>query len=225
MGLQQGGFMSRTSSLVRILIVEDDHNMREAWETVLDMEEIFCVLDTFESCEDLLNSACLKQADILLMDIGLPGMAGTEGVVHALEENPDLIIIMASVYEDDKHIFQALANGAMGYLHKKISPKELIEAIYTAIEGGSPMTPGIARKVISSFQIAKDEQMEPLSEREQEILEEMAIGKSYKQIGKDVYLSVDGVRYHIRNIYRKLQVNNRSEAVAKAIYKKIIKPD
>ena len=216
----------KSSTVISIIIIEDDAYMREGWTTVLDFEDDFCVTGTFENCEDALDSPHLDQADVFLMDIGLPGMSGTECISHIHKRNPEAIVIMATVFEDDNHIFEALMEGAIGYLQKKVSPSELVHAIKTAYNGGSPMSPGIARKVIRSFQVdIKDSETEPLIEREKMILQELARGKSYRNISDQIHLSVDGVRYHIRNIYSKLQVNSRTEAVAKAIRNNIIKPE
>ncbi|MCW9707393.1 response regulator transcription factor [Fodinibius salsisoli] len=214
------------NELIKIVIVEDNRYMREGWSTILDFEPDFVVLDSFESCEEAFDSEVIAKANIVLMDIELPGMSGIEGVKYLQKEHPDLPVIMATVFDDDKNVFDALCAGAVGYLMKKVSPEDLKQAIRDAEAGGSPMTPNIARKVITTFhQPTEEEDVEQLKERELEILEELAKGKSYAAIGEVVYLSVDGVRYHIRNIYRKLQVNTRSEAVSKGISRRLIHPD
>lgn len=212
--------------LIKIIIIEDNRYMREGWTTILDFESDFVVLGSFESCEDAFETDQMGRADVVLMDIELPGMSGIEGVKHLQNEHPDLSIIMATVFDDDQNVFDALCAGAVGYLMKKVSPEELKQAIRDANDGGSPMTPNIARKVIESFHNppSKDQGKE-LNERELEILQQLAKGKSYAAIGKTVFLSVDGVRYHIRNIYRKLQVSSRSEAVSKGFSKRLINPD
>lgn len=219
--------MSDTAKdLIKIVIIEDNRYMREGWMTILDFEADFLVLDTFESCEDAFESDLMSQADIALMDIELPGMSGIEGVEYLRDEHPDLAVIMATVFDDDKNVFDALCAGAVGYLMKKVSPEELKKAIRDAHEGGSPMTPNIARKVITSFHNpASKNNNTQLNDREIEILEQLAKGKSYAAIGKTVFLSVDGVRYHIRNIYRKLQVNSRSEAVSEGYSRRLINPN
>ncbi len=219
--------MSNTvKELIKIVIIEDNRYMREGWTTILDFESDFVVLDSFESCEDAFETDLMEQADVVLMDIELPGMSGIEGVKYLQQEYSDLAVIMATVFDDDKNVFDALCAGAVGYLMKKVSPEELKEAIRDANSGGSPMTPNIARKVISSFHdTVSNEDEQQLKDRELEILEQLAKGKSYAAIGKIVFLSVDGVRYHIRNIYRKLQVHSRSEAVSKGISRRLINPD
>jgi DNA-binding NarL/FixJ family response regulator len=216
----------KVQDLIKIIIIEDNRYMREGWTTILDFESDFVVLGAFESCEEAFDTDLMPKADIVLMDIELPGMSGIEGVEYICEKHPDLSVIMATVFDDDKNVFDALCAGAVGYLMKKVSPEELKQAIRDAQDGGSPMTPNIARKVISTFhQPAGSDDEDQLNERELEILEQLAKGKSYAAIGKTVFLSVDGVRYHIRNIYRKLQVHSRSEAVSKGISRRLINPD
>lgn len=197
--------------------------MREGWETILDFEPELCVIATYSSCEDALKENQLGKSDVLLLDIELPGMHGTEGVKVIKEKYEHLIVLMVTMHDENEKVFTALRNGAVGYLLKKTSPSELIEAINDAVNGGSPMSPNIARKVISSFQKKQEIEVE-LTETEEQILGELAAGLSYKAISNKIYLSVDGVRYHIRNIYQKLEAKNRSEAVAKGISFNLIQP-
>jgi len=212
--------------LIKIIIIEDNRYMREGWTTILDFESDFVVLEAFESCEEAFDSDVMDKADIVLMDIELPGMSGIEGVEYIQRHYVHLSVIMATVFDDDQNVFDALCAGAVGYLMKKVSPEELKKAIRDARDGGSPMTPNIARKVIQTFhQPSPTDEEKQLNDRELEILEQLAKGKSYAAIGKAVFLSVDGVRYHIRNIYQKLQVHSRSEAVSKGISRRLINPD
>lgn len=204
--------------LIRVVIVEDNQYIREGWETILDSDPKIVVKSVFRDCESALESDDIEWCDIILLDIQLPGIMGTEGVEKFLEINPGLSIIMISVMEDSQHIFEALQNGAIGYLIKKVGPDELIQAVKDAYEGGSPMSPVIARKVIASMQTQpKKKEKLDLTDREQEVLKLLAEGNSYSAIANEIYLSVDGVGYHIRNIYRKLQVNSKAEAVAKGL--------
>jgi DNA-binding NarL/FixJ family response regulator len=209
------------NKLIKISIVEDNKYMREGWESVLDLEDDFVVIGTYESCESAFEKGEIGRSDVILMDIELPGMTGIEGVKLLLDEYPDLNIIMATVFDDNQHVFDALCAGAIGYLLKKTEPDELCNAIRTALHGGSPMTPEIARKVIKFMQPTAKDRVE-LSERESEILKELATGKSYQAIGNSIHLSEDGIRYHIRNIYKKLHVNSRSQAVAKGLKDNLI---
>lgn len=211
--------------LIRVVIIEDNQYIREGWTTILDGDSEIVVKNSFRDCESALESPDIKWCDIILLDIQLPGILGTKGVEKFLEINPGLAIIMISVMEDSQHIFEALQNGAIGYLIKKVSPDELIQAVKDAYEGGSPMSPIIARKVIASMQTKpkKQEEKLDLTSREKDVLRLLADGHSYQTIAEEIYLSVDGVGYHIRNIYRKLQVNSKAEAVAKGISSGLIK--
>ncbi|WP_026166551.1 response regulator transcription factor [Gracilimonas tropica] len=210
--------------MIKVGIIEDNEYMREGWETFIDFEDDLTVIGSFGSCEEAFESEVINKINVAIMDIGLPGMSGIEGVNYMREHHPDVNIIMATVHDDDDHIFDALKAGAVGYLMKKVTPDEMVSAIRDAHNGGSPITPNIARKVIATFQKAADLE-EELSEREIQILKELATGRSYAAIGKKIFLSVDGVRHHIRNIYQKLEVHSRSEAIAKGISKRIINPD
>ena len=211
--------------MIKVVIIEDNKYMREGWQTFIDYDKDLCVVNSFESCEDALASSEIKNTDVVIMDIGLPGISGIEGVKAVRKVNEKANVIMATVHDDDDHIFEAIKAGAVGYLMKKVTPDELVAAIKDANEGGSPITPNIARKIIQKMHAPVLSEEEQLSERELEILQELATGKSYAAIGKSIFLSVDGVRHHIRKIYLKLQVNSRTEAVSKGIMKKLIDPD
>ncbi|MDX1591276.1 MAG: response regulator transcription factor [Balneolaceae bacterium] len=209
--------------LIKVSIVEDNEFMREGWEEIINSQKDFLLIGSYESCEDAFADDEFKFTNIVLMDIELPGMNGIEGVKHIRENYPDMIVVMATVFDDNEHVFEAIRNGAIGYMLKKTNPETFSNAIRTAMDGGSPMTPEIARKVIQFMQPQKSDDPEvQLTDREQEILKELATGKSYKDIGDSIYLSEDGVRYHIRNIYQKLHVNSRSQAVAKGMKQKLI---
>ncbi len=214
--------MKKQTAVINVGIIEDNRYMRDGWKAFIGSEPDLNVVGAFGSCEEAFAADEMNRIHLLIMDIGLPGMSGIDGVRYVKKHHPNIVVIMATVFDDDQHIFDALKAGAMGYLEKKVSPDELITAIRDAWQGGSPITPNIARKVIQSFHHGDSE--EQLTDRELEILEKLATGVSYNAIGKEIYLSIDGVRYHIRNIYRKLQVNSRSEAIAKGISRKLINP-
>ncbi len=181
-----------------------------------------CIIGSFESFEEGWDSKELAKCDLIIMDIELPGISGIEGVKKIKREGLEAEVIMATVFDDDENIFNAVKAGAVGYLLKKTSPEDLVLAIRQAHQGGSPMTPNIARKVINTFHVKALPRQEELTDREQEILQELATGRSYAEIGKKIFLSVDGVRHHIRGIYKKLEVHSRSEAVSKAINRNLI---
>lgn len=202
--------------MVRITLIEDNIYARTAWETTLSSVEDFVVVGSFSSCEEATENDVIKNTDVILLDIGLKGINGIKGAEILSSINPKALIIMISIQDDDKSIFGSLQAGAIGYLHKSVSPEELIEAIHLAVKGGSPMTPQIARRVLKSFhKYRPTHEDDKLTDKEQTILNLLAEGKSYKKIAEEIFLSVDGVKYHIRSIYEKLHVHSRAEAVSK----------
>lgn len=202
--------------MIHVGIIEDNEFLKEGWEAILNFEPELTVSASFGSSEEAMKAAEFELLDVLLLDIELPGMSGIEVLPLVKEKNPKLLVIMISVHEDEQHIFAALKAGAVGYLQKKAKPQELVSSIKTAVGGGSPMSGIIARKVIESFHQTNDSAYK-LNEQELRILSLLAEGNSYLNISKRIYLSVDGVRYHIRNIYEKLQANNKAEAIAKGL--------
>ena len=211
--------------MIRVVIVEDKKAIREGLVVLLGATEGIGCVASYECCEDMLPRRGADDPDVILMDIGLPGMSGIEGIREVRKARPDAVIIVLSVYEDDENIFDALCQGASGYLVKNTPPARLIEAITEAHEGGSPMSSHIARKVVNLFQKSfkgpEDEDVH-LSGREKEILAGLSDGDSYGSIADSLYISVDTVRYHIRNVYQKLQVHSQSAAVSKAIRRGLI---
>jgi DNA-binding NarL/FixJ family response regulator len=169
------------NNLIKISIIEDNKYMREGWESVLDLQDDFVVIGAYESCEDAFAARDIGRSDVVLMDIELPGITGIEGVKRLVDEYPRMNIIMATVFDDNNHVFDALCAGAIGYLLKKTEQDELCNSIRLAMQGGSPMTPEIARKVIRFIQPKQPGNTGiDLSEREKEILRELATGKSYQ---------------------------------------------
>ncbi|RLD15212.1 DNA-binding response regulator [candidate division KSB1 bacterium] len=212
--------------MIQIVITEDNDTVREGLMTLIDNSAHMQCLAGFGSCEELLdNFARVEEADIFLMDIGLPGMSGIDGVREIKKRKPDALILMLTVYEDEDLVFDALKAGAIGYLLKKTHPLKLIDSIEEAYHGGSPMSSNIARKVVAFFQksAAPAETKNDLSPREMDILQELCQGNSYKIIAYNLNISIDTVRTHIRKIYRKLQVHSQSEAVIKALKNGIVK--
>ncbi|MGE5811409.1 MAG: response regulator [Ignavibacteria bacterium] len=211
--------------MISVIIVEDNKIIRESIASLINGTEGFSCIASYEDCESLFAGEKLKSADIVLMDIALPGMNGIEGVKKIKEKYPQLNTIMLTVYEDNQRIFDALCAGASGYLVKKTPPAQLLQSIKDVYEGGSSMNSHIARKVISLFQqntADKKNDESILSKREREVLINLSNGKSYQEAADDLYISIDTVRHHIRNIYAKLHVHSQSEAVAKAIRKGLI---
>jgi DNA-binding NarL/FixJ family response regulator len=212
--------------MIEVAIVEDNHIIREGLAALINGTSGYkCVGDYFD-CESFLLDLEKIDPDVVLMDIALPGISGIEGVKKATEKKPGLDVLMLTIYEDSEKVFDALCAGACGYLVKKTPPSRLLEAIKEVNEGGSPMSSRIARQVITAFKdgnISSDEESDfNLSLREKEVLTLLGEGNNYKEIADELFISVDTVRHHIRNIYKKLHVHSRSEAVAKAIRRKLI---
>ncbi|MGH1363739.1 MAG: response regulator [Calditrichia bacterium] len=212
--------------MINIAIVEDHPDIRESLQTYLDAQENFICKMAFGSMEALLSA--LEESlppQVLLLDIGLPGMSGLQGARLIKQKFPLIDIIMITVHNDHRRIFDALCAGASGYLLKDTPLSEIKAAIELLFKGGSPMSPHIARQVFTFFNqrpemsqfLGKKEDKTALTEREQDILRALVDGKSYKLIAAHLGISVDTVRTHIKNIYRKLQVHNKVDAVAKYI--------
>ena len=211
--------------MINVVIIEDNNTIREGLGALINGTEGYKCVGMYSSSEKFLEQLSFVKMDVVLMDIGLPGMNGIEALKKAKEINPDLNILMLTIYEENEVVFQALCAGACGYLVKKTPPSRLLEAIKDVYEGGSPMSSQIARQVINEFQKEKNFAVDnefSLSNREKEVLYQLSNGQSYQEIGDKLFISVDTVRHHIRNIYKKLHVHSQSEAVAKAIRKKII---
>ncbi len=212
--------------MINVIIIEDNNTIREGLSALISGTPGYKCISTFDRCETFLEKLEDLNPDVVLMDIGLPGINGIEGVKRAIKINPDLNILMLTVYQENSVVFDALCAGACGYLVKKTPPLRLLEAIKEAYEGGSPMSAQIARKVITVFHhnsnLANIQSEYDLSQREKEVLAALAEGNNYQGIADSLFISIDTVRHHIRNIYKKLHVHSQSEAVSKAIRKGLI---
>jgi DNA-binding NarL/FixJ family response regulator len=202
---------------ISVSIVEDNDQLRATLARVLNRAEGFRCLSHYANAEDALKDLPRVRPDVVLMDINLPGMNGVQCVRQLKVLLPQIQVMMLTVYEDTENIFNALAAGASGYMLKRTSSKELLEAIQDVQRGGSPMTMHIARKVVQSFQhsAASAQSTENLSEREQQVLDLLSQGLMYKEIAEKLAISYETVHTYIRRIYEKLQVRTRTEAVAK----------
>jgi DNA-binding NarL/FixJ family response regulator len=202
---------------VTVSIVEDNEQLRGTLARVIDRAPGFKCVSHYGSAEDALKALPGVAPEVVLMDINLPGINGVECVRQLKQLLPKTQVVMLTVYEDTENIFNALAAGAAGYLLKRTSSAELIEAIREVQNGGSPMTTHIARKVTQSFQRAgpSTQPTENLSQREQEVLDCLSQGFLYKEIAEKLGISYETVHTYIRRIYEKLQVRTRTEAVAK----------
>ena len=201
---------------ISVSIVEDNDKLRGTLARVLNRADGFRCVSQYPSAEDALKDLPNVKPEVVLMDINLPGMNGVECVRQLKPLLPETQVMMLTVYEDTENIFNALAAGANGYMLKRTSTKELIEAIHEVKRGGSPMTMHIARKVVQSFQKSAPAQAtENLSEREQQVLDLLSQGLIYKEISDKLGIGYETVHTYIRRVYEKLQVRTRTEAVAK----------
>jgi DNA-binding NarL/FixJ family response regulator len=202
---------------ISVSIVEDNDKLRGTLARMLNRADGFRCVSDYANAEDALKDLPQAKPDVVLMDINLPGMNGVECVRQLKQLLPQTQVMMLTVYEDTDNIFNALAAGASGYMLKRTSSKELLEAIQEVHRGGSPMTMHIARKVVQSFQktAATAQPAENLSEREQQVLDLLSQGLMYKEIADKLQISYETVHTYIRRIYEKLQVRTRTEAVAK----------
>ena len=209
---------------LKVAIFEDNMLLRESLFQLINGTEGYICVGVFPDCKDIIHGINKSQPDVVLMDIQMPGITGIEGVRLIKEKYPEIKIIMQTVVEDEDKIFASICNGASGYLLKNTSPSRLLEAIKEVQAGGAPMTPSIAQKVLEKFrkQSPSKDESHNLSNREKEVLDCLVEGMSYKMIAAHCTISIDTVRHHIRNIYDKLHVNSKSEAVAKAIKKNIV---
>lgn len=201
-------------------IVEDNKKIRDLIQRYLDMQENFECPVAVDSVEEMLEflEGHLKP-EVILMDIQLPGMSGIKGIEIIKGKYPEIEIIMLTIYHDSHKIFDSLKAGASGYLLKHTSLPEIKESIETLLKGGAPMSPQIARKVITHFssQVPKKNEDSMLTSREQDIVNGLVDGLSYKMIADRLDISIDTVRAHIRNIYKKLHVNSKAEVIAKSL--------
>ena len=210
--------------MIKVLIYEDNPQLREGLTMLISGSEGFEVLSAFRNCNNVVEEVQAFKPDVILMDIDMPGVNGLEGLKKIREVDNQVKILMLTVFDDNRNVFQAISNGANGYILKKTPPGKLLEYISEAQSGGAPMTSSIATQVLKMFSSMNNEKGEDynLSDREKQVLQLLVDGYSYKMIAGEMFISIDTVRSHIKKIYEKLHVNSKSEAVAKAFKDKIV---
>ena len=201
---------------MRLALVEDNTVTRETLKLLLSGEPSIESVQTYGSGEELLEDLEQIVIDVLLVDLDLPGMHGTELIQKFNQARPTVEIMVYTIYEDRENVFAAIKAGASGYILKGSSPRELIESLQSLHQGGAPMSPKIARKVILGFQDTPEEAQNPLSSRESNIVRCVEQGLSYKEIAERLSISPHTVHTHIKNIYEKLQARNRRDALTSA---------
>lgn len=209
--------INTTPNVSRISIIEDNTVIRNNVRKFIGFHEEFEVVEVFGSMESFVHKMKVDPSftfDILLLDIGLPGISGIDGIPKIKELIPQADIIMLTTYEEEDIILKAICAGACSYLSKKSSLDEIVEAIRVVVKGGSYMSPSIAREIVLHLMGGKVSKATILTERQKEILQGMIEGKTYKTIGKELFISPDTVKGHIKKMYQTLHVNNKAEAIA-----------
>jgi DNA-binding NarL/FixJ family response regulator len=210
--------------MIRVCIFEDNTEIREFLsETVSLSEELFLV-GAYPNANDVLRVIKKDKPDVVLMDIQMPGISGIEALKLIKSQQNDIQVLIQTVFEDNARIFAAICAGASGYILKDSSPEKYLDAIIEVYQGGSSMTPAIARKVMTMFmqQNQKQEEFQALSTTEQRVLECLVKGMSYKMIASECGISYSTVNFHLKNIYRKLHVNSATEAISQAIQRHLV---
>ena len=209
---------------ISVAIIEDQHEVREGLATLINGTPGFRCTGKFRTMEDALRLLNSQLPDVVLTDIGLPGMSGTDGIRILKERFPDLPVVALTVYDHEGEIFAALCAGANGYLLKNTPPARLLDCLGEVLQGGAPMSPEVARRVIKLFREFSPPQRSGnnLTQQETELLKLLVEGHNYKTAAAELSISINTVKFHLKNVYEKLQVHSNSEAVAKALRQKII---
>lgn len=202
-----------------IVIIEDDSIIAEGYEFIINEIEGYKVIKIYHNAEDAIKKIASDQPDVILLDIELPGINGIEAIAKLKQQCESAQIIILSVYETQKDVFEALSNGASGYLTKNTPIDKIIAAIDEVMVGGGPMSVQIARMVINSFKRSDES---PLTKRETEILEQISNGKTRRSIADEMFIDLETVKSHLKNIYSKLDVHSKADAIKTAKQKKYI---
>ena len=203
----------------RIAIIEDERELREGLQSLINLTPNLSCVKSFGTMETALREIRDDEIDLVLTDIGLPKISGIEGTQILREKFPELPVVILTVHEENEKIFQALCAGASGYLLKNTPPKQIIEAINEVLSGGAPMSPDVARRVVTLFRKFAPPEISDykLTEQEKQILKMLVDGHHYKTAAHELGISIHTVSFHLRNIYSKLHVHSKTEAVAKAL--------
>ncbi|HQU85272.1 MAG TPA: response regulator transcription factor [Pyrinomonadaceae bacterium] len=215
---------SNSENIIKTAIVEDMRDIREGLATLINFTDGFTCTGAFRSMEEAIPRIRHQVPDVLLSDIGLPGMNGIDGIKILKEKYPEMTVLMLTVYEDDERIFDALCAGASGYLLKRTPPAKLLENIREAVSGGAPMSPEVAMRVIKLFrEVRPPEKLDhDLTPHETRLLKLLVEGHNYTTAAEELKVSYNTIKFHMRHIYEKLQVHSKSEAVAKALQNRLV---
>jgi DNA-binding NarL/FixJ family response regulator len=209
---------------IRVAIIEDERDIRECLCLLVNGTDGYTCTGSYRTMEEALEKIPGQMPDVVLSDIGLPGMSGIEGVRILRKRHPALLLLMLTIHDDDERIFDAICAGACGYLLKKTPPARLLDSLREAVAGGAPMSPEVARRVIALFREVRppDRADYHLTPHETRLLKLFVEGHNYKTAAAELRVSVNTVNFHVRSIYDKLQVHSRSEAVAKALRNRLV---
>lgn len=218
------GLVMSEDKNITTIIVEDQRDLREGLQTLIKFTPGFECLGAYRSMEEALDRIGHSLPDVVLSDIGLPGMSGIEGIRILKDRYPDLVILVLTVYDDNEKIFDALCAGASGYLLKQTEPAELMKSLKEAVAGGAPMSPEVAARVIKLFrEVRPPERVDfDLTPHELRLLKLLVEGHNYVTASETLNISYNTVKFHVRNIYDKLQVHSKSEAVAIAMRERLV---
>jgi DNA-binding NarL/FixJ family response regulator len=213
-----------TKATIKTAIIEDQRDIREGLTMLINGTEGYACTGSYRTMEEALDKISREMPDVVLSDIGLPGMDGIEGMRILRERYPQMLILMLTIYDDDDRIFDALCAGACGYLLKRTSPMRLLEGLKEAVTGGAPMSPEIASRVITLFRDIRppDRADYELTPHETRLLKLLVEGYNYTTSAQELNVSINTIKFHMRNIYEKLQVHSKSEAVAKALQNRLV---
>jgi DNA-binding NarL/FixJ family response regulator len=212
------------TSVINVIVIEDQRDIREGLRLLINGSPGYCCSGAYRSMEDALGQRSKDIPAVLLVDIGLPGMSGVEGLPLLRRQYPESVIVMLTVYDDDERVFDAICAGASGYLLKKTPPARLLDSLREAVNGGAPMSPEVARRVIELFREVGPRRTaaHDLTPHELRLLRLLAEGHNYKTAAAELGVSVNTVAFHMKHVYLKLHVHSKSEAVAEALRRHIV---
>lgn len=210
--------------MIRVLIFEDNEDFIDSLGELISSTQGMELVGVYNNCKNAVKNVAFHRPDVILMDIDMPVENGLQGLRAIRASGSEVLILMLTVFDDNDRVFQAVCHGASGYLLKRTPPEKIVEAIVDAHTGGAPMTPSVAKQVLKLFSqpFQQSEELQTLTPREHDVLSFLVRGYSYKMAASEMSVGIETLRYHIKNIYAKLHVNSKSEAVAKAIQNKIV---
>lgn len=210
--------------MIRVVLFEDNTDLVESIRELFAATDDIRLVAHYPNAEKAAHHVRYHRPEVVLMDVDMPAHDGLEGLREIRASGSPVIVLMLTVMDDNEHVFQAICEGASGYLLKQATPARILDAVREASTGGAPMSPSIATKVLGLFsqQFRKTDQTEPLTEREKDVLARLVDGHSYKTAAAELGMGIETLRYHIKNIYSKLHVNSKSEAVLKATRNRMI---